>query len=100
MSKSKKKRKHNRKVEEPTPKKTGLMDYEKSRNLCFGLFFAGLIANFVAQGNLVWMFIGTGTMIAGFVQLLFNYRCPQCGKLLLNWTWNIPERCPRCDRRL
>ena len=74
--------------------------YLKSKNLCFILMLSGLIISYTGAGKLWQMVLGLAVMLAGVIQMVIFYRCPDCHKSLFHWTWQTPVKCPRCGRRL
>lgn len=76
------------------------MSYLQSHSLCMILFVAGLAVAWLFNTSLVGLVLGLVLILAGFIQYLIFFRCPNCHKSLVGLTFNIPEKCRHCGRRL
>lgn len=73
------------------------MDYKTSFALLRAGLWIGLLVALIGTNlkNMIVTWIGLGLVLAGIVQALIFYRCPNCGKHLKLSTRG-QEKCPKC----
>lgn len=77
------------------------MDYRKSYAIYWGVIWLALILA-VAYFLTHWLWTAVAALtllLAGMLQTVFFYRCPECGKSL-NPRTKQPKYCPHCGNEL